>query len=74
MFKKDQETLGGFASAQIISRSLGNYSVSASSNDDGSKLGDLKTFASGLCSGDYVVEDSYSTGQNSISYNLSKYY
>ena len=69
-----QETIGGVASAQIISRSLGNYSVSASSNNDASKLGDLKEFTTGLCSGDFVIDDSYSTGQNSISYNLSKYY
>tara|TARA_B100001093_G_scaffold236738_1_gene226835 strand:- start:12859 stop:14472 length:1614 start_codon:yes stop_codon:yes gene_type:complete len=69
-----QETIGGFKASQIISRSLGNYSVSANCSNDGAKLQNLKEFTSGLCSGDFVIEDSYSTGQNTISYNLSKYY
>ena len=69
-----QETIAGFKASQIISRSLGNYSVSATCSNDGSKLETLKEFVSGFCSGDYKIQESYSTGQNSISYNLSKYY
>lgn len=69
-----QETISGFKAAEIISRSLGNYSVSATCNDDGSKLDTLRELISGYCSGDHVISESYSTGQNSISYNLAKYY
>ena len=69
-----QETIAGFKASQIISRSLGNYSVSATCSNDGSELETLKEFVSGFCSGDYKIQESYSTGQNSISYNLSKYY
>jgi len=69
-----QETISGFKAAEIISRSLGNYSISATCNDDGSKLDTLKELISGYCSGDHVISESYSTGQNSISYNLAKYY
>jgi len=69
-----QETIGGFQASQMISRSLGNYSISANCSNDGSQLETLKEFVSGFCSGDYIIAESYSTGQNSISYNLSKYY
>jgi len=69
-----QETISGFKAVEVISRSLGNYSVSANCSNDGSKLNELKDLISGYCSGDYVISESYSTGQNSISYNLSKYY
>lgn len=69
-----QETISGFGVSQVISRSLGNYSVSATCNEDGSKLDKLKEYASGLCSGDLLIQESYATGQNSISYNLAKYY
>ncbi len=69
-----QETISGVGASQVISRSLGNYSVSASCSEDGSKLDKLKEVVSGLCSGDLLIQESYATGQNSISYNLAKYY
>ena len=69
-----QETISGFQAAEVISRSLGNYSISATCNNDGSKLDTLRELISGYCTGVHVISESYSTGQNSISYNLAKYY
>ena len=69
-----QETISGFQAAEVISRSLGNYSISATCDNDGSKLDTLRGLISGYCTGVYVISESYSTGQNSISYNLAKYY
>ena len=69
-----QETISGFQATEVISRSLGNYSISATCNNDGSKLDTLRGLISGYCTGVYVISESYSTGQNSISYNLAKYY
>ena len=37
-----QETISGFKAVEVISRSLGNYSVSANCSNDGSKLNELK--------------------------------
>ena len=69
-----QETISGFRAAEIISRSAGEYSISASSNNRGEELDTLIDIVTGFCSGDYVKAESYQTGENSISYNLEKYY
>jgi hypothetical protein len=69
-----QETIGGSRAAEVISRSLGEYSVSATANNQGEDLGTLKDIVSGYCSGKFYQSESYDTGQNSISYNLQKYY
>jgi len=69
-----QETITGVTATNIISRSLGVYSVSAQSNDGPDELETLKEIVSGFCSGDHVISSSYVTGQNRISYNLSRYY
>lgn len=69
-----QETISGFEAAQIISRSLGEYSVSAKANNEGDDLSTLKQVISKYCSGSHVISESYQTGDNSIAYNLAKYY
>ena len=69
-----QETLSGFQASQVISRSLGQYSISTQSDNPSSDLGKLKEIASGYCSGSHILSESFSTGQNTINYNLSKYY
>jgi hypothetical protein len=69
-----QETISGFQASQVISRSLGKYSLSAKSDDSAQKLQTLKDVVSGFCSGSHVISESFQTGENSISYNISKYY
>ena len=69
-----QETISGFRAAETISRSAGEYSLSASSDNKGSELDTLIDIVSGYCSGKYIKAESFQTGENSISYNLAKYY
>ena len=69
-----QETISGFAAETVISRTLGEYSVSSQSNDSSDKLNDLKTLTEKYCSGIHKISESYQTGDNNISYSLSKYY
>ena len=69
-----QETISGFQAAEIISRTLGEYSISAQCNNQGDELDTLKNIVSGFCSGSNIISESYSTGENNISYNLAKYY
>jgi hypothetical protein len=69
-----QETISGFAASLITSRSLGKYSVAAQCNEQGDKLDTLKSIVSNYCEGSYVISESYSTGESSINYSLSKYY
>jgi hypothetical protein len=69
-----QETINGFAAQTVISRTLGEYSISSQANDGPEKLEDLKTLAQQYCSGLYKISESYQTGSNNISYSLSKYY
>jgi hypothetical protein len=69
-----KETISGVSARQVVSRTLGTYSVNGSSQDGPEKLEKLKETVSGLCSGSVVISSSYTTGENSISYNLAKYY
>jgi hypothetical protein len=69
-----QETISGFQAAEIISRTLGEYSISAQCNNQGDKLDTLKDIVSGFCSGFNIISENYSTGESNISYNLAKYY
>lgn len=69
-----QETINGFAAQTVISRTLGEYSISSQANDNIDKLQDLKTLTQKYCSGLYKISESYQTGSNNISYSLSKYY
>ena len=69
-----KETISGVSAKQVISRTLGTYSVNGSSQDGPEKLEELKEIVSGLCSGSVVISSNYTTGDNSISYNLAKYY
>lgn len=69
-----QETISGVQASLVASRKIGQYSVSSSCSNQGDDLDTLKTIVSGYCSGSDIISESFSTGQNSISYNLSKYY
>jgi hypothetical protein len=69
-----QETISGVQANLVTSRKLGQYSVSSSCNNQGNDLSTLKNLVSGYCSGLDIISESFSTGQDSISYNLSKYY
>lgn len=69
-----QETISGSHAAQTVSRTLGQYSVSSSSRNQGNDLNTLKNLVSKYCSGSDIISESYETGENSISYNLNKYY
>ena len=69
-----QQTIGGFKANVVADRTLGEYSISASSNDEENKLSTLKNIVLGLCSGQHKISDSHNIQQSSISYNLSKYY
>lgn len=68
------ETISGVRAATVAKRTLGVYSLSASSQNKPELLDELKRITSLYCSGDHKISESYSTGDNTISYNLSKYY
>jgi len=69
-----KQTIGGFKANVVADRTLGEYSINASSNDEENKLATLKSIAAGLCSGKHKITDSHNVQENSISYNLAKYY
>ena len=69
-----QETISGFHPSLIISRSLGEYSVAAQCNEQGDSLSTLKSIVSNFCEGSHIISESYSTGDSTINYSLSKYY
>jgi len=67
-------TIGGFASQLISERTLGEYSISATADEQSGRLQDLKNVISEYISGDFDQSDSHSIGVNNISYNISKFY
>ena len=69
-----QETIAGFSASLISERTLGEYSVALTSNNEQGDMSILKSIASGYCSGKYIINESESIGVDNISYNLSKYY
>ncbi len=69
-----KQTIGGFKANVVADRTLGEYSINASSNDEENKLATLKSIAAGLCSGKHKITDSHNVQESSISYNLAKYY
>lgn len=67
-------TIGGFASQLVSERTLGEYSISATADEQSGRLQDLKNVISEYISGDFDQSDSHSIGVNNISYNISKFY
>jgi len=67
-------TLGGFASQLVSDRTLGEYSIAATADENSGKLDDLKSVVSGYMKEGVDQSDSHSIGVNNISYNLSRFY
>jgi hypothetical protein len=70
------ESNNGFASQEVISRSLGKASVSSSCEENADKLETLKQVASELILGKncQIFEENWATGDASISYQIGSYY
>ena len=70
------ESNNGFASQQTVSRTLGRISISTSCEENYSKLAKLKEIATGFLAGKncQVFEESLTTGNSNISYNIGSYY
>jgi hypothetical protein len=67
-------TIKGFASQLVSERTLGEYSISATADEQEDRLQDLKSLVSRYMKGSYDQSDSHSIGVNNISYNISKFY
>ena len=66
-------SVSGFASQVVSERTLGNFSVSASSQDNGGKLGILKSIVDGYMKGT-LTSDSETDGNDNISCAKSALY
>lgn len=71
-----KESNNGFSSQEVISRNLGKFSVSASCEEDGSKLNKLKQISTGLMIGKLcqIFSENWNTGSSTIDYSVSSYY
>lgn len=67
-------SLGGFAKQKLINRRAGEYSVSASCEASTGDLAKLIDIVSGYSTGVYSISETSSLNQDTISYNMSKYY
>jgi hypothetical protein len=67
-------SLGGFAKQKINNRSAGEFSASAVCEASTGQLQELKDVVSGYMTGVYIFSESSSLNDNSISYNVSRYY
>jgi len=67
-------SLGGFAKQKINNRSAGEFSASAVCEASTGQLQELKDVVSGYMTGLYIFSESSSLNDNSISYNVSRYY
>ena len=67
-------SLGGFAKQKINNRSAGEFSASAVCEASAGQLQELKDVVSGYMTGVYIFSESSSLNDNSISYNVSRYY
>ena len=71
-----KESNNGFASQETISRTLGKFQVAATCEENATKMTKLKQVSSGLLIGKncQIFEESLSTGDSTISYNIGSYY
>ena len=67
-------SLGGFAKQKLINRRAGEYSVSASCEASTGDLQKLIEVSSGYASGVFSFAESSSLNDQTISYNMSRYY
>ena len=67
-------SLGGFAKQKLINRRAGQYSVSASCEASTGDLAKLIEIVSGYSTGLYSISETSSLNQDTIAYNISKYY
>tara|TARA_Y100001937_G_scaffold127658_1_gene200592 strand:- start:412 stop:2037 length:1626 start_codon:yes stop_codon:yes gene_type:complete len=67
-------SLGGFAVQKLINRRAGEYAVSASCEASTGDLQNLMNVVSGYTTGVFVFSESSSLDDNTISFNMSKYY
>jgi len=67
-------TIAGFANQRIVNRTAGEYSVSANCEASTGDLQTLKDVVSGHMTGIYVISESSSVNDDTISYNTSRYY
>ena len=67
-------SLGGFAKQKLMNRRAGEYSVSASCEASTGDLQKLIEISSGYASGVFSFAESSSLNDQTISYNMSRYY
>ena len=67
-------TIGGFADQIISNRTLGEYTVSATADEDSNRIGQLKNLVDSYTKGHTKQSDSHSIGENNISYTITKFY
>lgn len=67
-------TLDGFADQVISDRTLGEYTVSATADEDSSKILQLKNLVDSYTKGHTKQSDSHSISDNNISYTITEFY
>ena len=67
-------SLAGFAKQKTVNRPLGEYSVAASCQADSGSIAKLEQVVSGYITGIHTFAKSDSVNEDTISFNLSRYY
>ena len=67
-------SIGGFAKQLIMKRSAGQWAISATCEGGTGKMPELMDVVSGYSTGVYKFSESSSLNDQTISYNLSRYY
>ena len=67
-------SLGGFAKQKINNRTAGEFTASAQCEASTGQLQELKDVVSGYMTGVYIYSESSSLNDNTLSYNVSRYY
>jgi hypothetical protein len=67
-------SLGGFAKQKVSNRTAGEMSISATCEADSGDIQKLKDVVSGHMTGIFVISESSSVNEDTISYDTSRYY
>jgi len=67
-------SLGGFAIQKLINRTAGEMNVSATCEQDTGSIPKLKDVISGHLTGVYTFAESSSVNENTLTFNMSRYY
>jgi hypothetical protein len=67
-------TILGFAAQATTTRTLGEYTVSATADENSGQFPVLKNVVSGMTSGYYNISESETITKENLSYNLSRFY